>query len=94
VADTQVIVFAEDRDLWYDGSRFVKIVSSGPDGAFVVGDLPPGGYFVSAVDRLRANDQNGEGRNPELLESLMAGAAKITLTEGQKLSVNLKLATR
>jgi hypothetical protein len=93
-ADAQVVVFAEDRDLWYDRSRFVSIVSSGPDGGFVVADLPAGGYFVSAVDRMRANDRNGEGRNPELLESLMAGAAKITLTEGQKLSVNLKLATR
>ena len=72
----------------------MKIARSDAHGAFVVRDLPPGTYFVSAVDRQRASEENGEWLNPELLESLAPGAASITLTEGQKLSVSTKLTSR
>ena len=94
VAGARVIVFSGDRDLWYDRSRFVKIATSDASAAFVVRDLPPGTYFVTAVDRQRASEENGEWLNPELLESLTPGAASVTLTEGQKLSVNARLAGR
>jgi protocatechuate 3,4-dioxygenase beta subunit len=92
--DARVVVFPGDRDLWYDRSRFVKIATPGGDGAFVVRDLPPGTYHVSAVDRQRASQENGEWLNPELLESLAPGSATVTLAEGQKSSVSAKLATR
>jgi hypothetical protein len=94
VADAQVVVFAGDRDLWYERSRFVKMATSGADGAFLVRDLPPGNYFVAAVDRRRASEDNGEWLNPELLDALAPGAASITLAEGQRLSVSPRLAAR
>jgi hypothetical protein len=53
-----------------------------------VRDLPPGDYFVAAVDRRRASEDNGEWMNPELLDSLTPGASRITLAEGQKISVS------
>jgi hypothetical protein len=42
LAGAGVVVFAGDRDPWYDRSRFVKIATAAADGAFVVRDLPPG----------------------------------------------------
>lgn len=93
-ADARVVVFAADRDLWYERSRFVKIARADANGAFVLRDLPPGTYFVSAVDRRRASEENGEWLNPELLESLAPGAPSITLSEGQKMNVGVKLAAR
>jgi protocatechuate 3,4-dioxygenase beta subunit len=91
VPDARVLVFATDRDLWYDRSRFVKITGSAADGRFTVRDLPPGSYYVVAIDRRRASEDNGEWMNPELLDSLTAGATRMTLSEGQKASVSPKL---
>jgi len=94
VADARVIVFAADSDLWYDRSRFLKMSASDAEGAFAVRDLPPGDYFVAAVDRRRASEDNGEWMNPELLESLSSAASRITLAEGQKISITPRLTGR
>jgi protocatechuate 3,4-dioxygenase beta subunit len=90
-ADARIVVFPGERDLWYDRSRFVKIATSDADGTFLVRDLPPGTYFVAAVDRRRASQENGEWLNPELLESLAPGSPMVTLSEGQKSSVSIRL---
>ena len=94
VADARVVVFSADSDLWYDRSRFLKMSASDAEGAFVVRDLPPGDYFVAAVDRRRASEDNGEWMNPELLDSLTPGASRITLAEGQKISMSPRLTGR
>jgi hypothetical protein len=91
VAGARVVVFSGERDQWYDKSRFMKNAATDAAGAFVVRDLPPGAYFVSAVDRQRAGEGNGEWLNPEVLESLTSGATSITLAEGQKTAVNPKV---
>ena len=94
VADARVVVFPTDSDLWYDRSRFLKISASDAEGAFVVRDLPPGDYFLAAVDRRRASEGNGEWMNPELLNSLTPGASRITLADGQKISIGPRLTDR
>jgi hypothetical protein len=94
VADARVVAFAADRDLWYDRSRFAKIAPSDANGAFSIRDLPPGVYFVAAVDRRRASEENGEWLDPDLLDSLTPGAARITLSEGQRISANPTLRAR
>jgi hypothetical protein len=94
VADARVVVFSADSDLWYDRSRFLKMSASDAEGAFVVRDLPPGDYFVAAVDRRRASEDNGEWMNPELLDLLTSGASRIALAEGQKISITPRLTGR
>jgi hypothetical protein len=94
VADARVVAFAADRDLWYDRSRFAKIAASDANGAFSIRDLPPGAYFVAAVDRRRASEDNGEWLDPDLLDSLTPGAARITLSEGQSISASPTLRAR
>ena len=94
IPDARVVAFAADEDLWYDRSRFVKIAASDTNGAFSIRDLPPGVYFVAAVDKRRASEDNGEWLNPEVLDTLTAGASRITLSEGQKTSTSLRLLAR
>jgi Carboxypeptidase regulatory-like domain len=94
VADARVVAFASDPDLWYDRSRFLKITASDANGAFSIRDLPPGVYFVAGVDRRQASEENGEWLDPDLLDSLTTGAARITLSEGQSISANPTLRAR
>jgi hypothetical protein len=93
-ADARVVAFPLDRDLWYDRSRFVKIVASDASGVFTIRDLPPGVYFVSAADRRQTNGDEGRWLDPDLLDALTPGAVRITLSEGQSISANPTLRTR
>jgi hypothetical protein len=93
VADARVMVFAADRELWYDRSRFLKNTVSDANGSFSISDLPPGDYFVSAVTRRQLNGDDGALLDPDLLDSLAPGAARVTLAEGQRASANPKLRT-
>jgi hypothetical protein len=90
VSDCAVIVFATDRELWAHPSRFVMMARSDRGGGFAVQRLPPGEYFVAALDRLI----EGEWQDPDLLESLAGDATKLTLGESEKRSVSPKLINR
>ena len=83
LTDCTVLVFATDPERWFLESRFLKLSAPGADGVFRVRGLPDGQYFVAAVDRL----QPGEWQDPQFLESLISGAAHVTLGEGQRLTV-------
>jgi hypothetical protein len=88
--DYTVTVFATDRDSWTPASRFLTTARPGPHGIFTVTGLPPGEYFVAAVDRM----VDGEWQDPDVLESVIPGAMRVTLTEGQRLSVSPRLIAR
>jgi hypothetical protein len=74
VADARVVVFAADRDLWYDRSRFVKIAAADANGAFCR-PRSAAGHFVSAVDRRQASEENGSGSTPICSTRSTPGAA-------------------
>jgi hypothetical protein len=93
VADARVVVFPPIPISGTTGP-LPEDVGVDAEGAFVVRDLPPGDYFVAAVDRRRASEDNGEWMNPELLDSLTPGASRITLAEGQKVSMSPRLTGR
>jgi hypothetical protein len=91
VSDAAVVAFAADRSLWYAGSRFVGHADAGRDGAFNIRALAPGDYHVAVVDKRQVVDVNGEIENPEYLESLVAHATRVTLSEGQRTTLTLKM---
>jgi hypothetical protein len=91
VVDCTVIVFASDRQLWYDGSRFFSAARPSRDGAFTVRALPAGEYFVAALDRIPGTDAGTEWQDPDFLEANSRGATRVTLTEGQHAALTLKL---
>ncbi len=94
IADCTVIVFAVDRQLWYDGSRFFMASRPSGDGSFALRALPPGEYFLAAVDRIPGADTATEWQDPEFLESISRSATRVTLTEGLKLPVSAKVIVR
>jgi protocatechuate 3,4-dioxygenase beta subunit len=88
VADSSraVIAFTEDRDRWYQGSRFLAAARTTPAGMFNITGLPTGSYFVIAVDRLPDDDAWQEAG---FLAPLASRATRITLSEGQPRSLTL-----
>ena len=94
VADYTVVVFATDSDRWYQGSRFLAFTRPKQDGTFAIANLPPGEYFVAAVDRLEGNEGLGEWQDPDVLRSLTSAALRASLSEGQTLSVTPRLILR
>jgi protocatechuate 3,4-dioxygenase beta subunit len=89
-----VVAFPTSREHRFAYSRRVKFARSGADGEFRIGGLPPGSYFVAAVDYLDGTADGGEWQNPELLLRLESGAERITLLEGQAGTVSLRLNQR
>jgi len=59
-----------------------------PDGSFSFESLPPGEYYVLAAD---PPDDPGAWRDPEVLEKLAMQATRTRLSEGQQISVDLRL---
>ena len=93
-ADYTVMVFATDPRRWYAQSRFMAFARPGPDGTFVARGLPPAEYFVVAVDRMQGTEGFGEWQDPMFLDAMAPRAARVTMTEGQKVSVTLRLVLR
>jgi hypothetical protein len=82
-----VLAFSTNRADWFTGSRHLKRAVTGANGSFDVDDLPPGEYFIAAIDAL----PRGEWQSPEALDLLVQRAERVTLTEGQERTMTLPL---
>ena len=85
-----VVAFSVNRSTWFDGSRHVKQSASGPNGSFDVTGLPPGEYFVAAVDAAGASGVP----TPESFASLVQGSSRVTVSDGQSRTIELRLIRR
>jgi len=85
--DVFVVTYAIDPTLWGPRARRVQAVRPSVDGKFLIKDLPPGDYYISAVTDV---DQE-ELQEPRFLESLIPASLKITIGEGEKKVQDLKL---
>ena len=96
VRDAVVVVFPTFRDRWFAGSRWLKSTRADPEsGRFVGTGLPPGDYWLAAIEP--EISFRGGGIPPltqDLLESLSSRATRITLGEGQSQTVTLRLIRR
>jgi hypothetical protein len=88
VRDCTVFVFSTFRDRWFAESRWVKTERPSQDGTFTATGLPPGEYWVAAVDR------RDIPFDPDVLESLSSRAIRISLGEGQSQDLPLRLNRR
>jgi hypothetical protein len=91
-----ILFFAADRQAWYPQSRFFRKVTSSADGTFRLEGLPPGEYLAAAVDAV--SDVRGSGseewQDPDYLETLVARARRMTLSEGGSASLTLTVVGR
>jgi hypothetical protein len=88
-----LIVFSTNRDRWYPASRFLRKAVAGADGAFAMAGLPPGSYYAAVVAQLPADGEDS-WQDPQLLELLLPRASTLTVGDGQKRSLNLRLPAR
>lgn len=89
-AGAAVIVFPAERERWINyGLDPIRIMSKAADsnGAFVLTGLPDGDYFAVAVDGM----QHDAWADPKFLEAASAVATRITLTLGEKKSLDLTM---
>jgi hypothetical protein len=94
IADYAVILFAVDNARWFRESRFLKYAIAQPDGSFSVRGLPAAEYFVAAIDWMQPSPGSGEWQDPEILEALAQRATRVTLRDGQRVQLALKLVPR
>ena len=90
--DYAVIVFPADRSLWAAHSRYLKLTPSSADGTFRVSGLPPGAYLAAALEPGDVRIDNGGWEDPALLDRLSTQASRVTLREGERRTVTLRLA--
>lgn len=94
VNDYAVYAFPIDRDKWFTGSRWLKRVRSAGDGTFRVAGLPPGEYWLAAVDRVDTAAASRDWVDVDLLDALAARATRTILAEGQSRTATLRLVRR
>ena len=88
VSDYAVVVFSDIPARWAPGRSVVK---ARPDqnGGFSVSDLRPGTYFAVALEYLA----DGDEYDPEVLSSLREVAMRLTLGDGEKKTIQLRMIT-
>jgi protocatechuate 3,4-dioxygenase beta subunit len=89
-----VVAFSADRDKWFASSRWLKMARSDASGAFRLAALPPGDYWIAAMDRVEGSGDTAEWQDPELLQDLSFRATRVTLGERQSQTTSLRLIRR
>lgn len=84
-----MVVFAQDREKWTGASRFVSMGRPDPDSRFTIRTLPPGRYYVVALDDVDPDEMG----DPELLERVCAYATTFLLGEGETKTLELQVKT-
>jgi protocatechuate 3,4-dioxygenase beta subunit len=87
--DYSTIVFAQDSARWTGNTRYMSVGRPDQDGRFKISGLPPGDYYIIALDRL----DTGEAGDPEFLERIRTKASRLSLDEGETKTLDLKINT-
>ena len=86
-ADYFIVVFAADRRFWTAANRRQMMARPGSNGRYSVSNLAPGDYLVAAVTDV----EQGSWFDPAFLEQLLPAAVRITLAEGERRVLDLKV---
>ena len=87
--DYTAIVFAQDKEKWTGNTRYQSVGRPDQDGRFRISGLPPGEYYIVAVERL----EPGQSGDPDFLESVRSKASSLSLREGDTKNVDLRLSS-
>ncbi|MBI3490892.1 MAG: carboxypeptidase regulatory-like domain-containing protein [Acidobacteria bacterium] len=89
VPDYTILAFPTDSSLWRPQAR--QIMTARPDqtGKYRIRGLPPGDYYLATVDPA----EQGEWFEPAYLDEHRAGAARLTLGDGDVKTQDFKVRT-
>jgi hypothetical protein len=88
--DYTVMMFARERALWTFRSRYVAAVRPDQQGAFSIKGVPAGDYLIAAIDYV----EQGEGHDPDFLESIRDRSQPVSVTAGSTQRLELQLGRR
>jgi hypothetical protein len=71
-----------------DESGRPAAVRPSADGRYTFRNVPPGDYLVAAVE----DAEQGEWYDPAFLQALIGSSIKVTISEGEQTTQDLKLA--
>jgi hypothetical protein len=72
----------------YSGSRYIRIARPDEQGRFETGMMPPGDYWLVAVEAL----EDAAIQDPEIVRGLIDAARRVSLTSGDRVTTELPLA--
>ena len=87
VSDYAVVGSASDPSRWPFAPRFVQLERPNQEGRFRVRGLAPGDYLLAAL----AHVEETEWRDPEFLARLQPVATPVTVKDGARASITLRL---
>lgn len=87
--DYTAVVFAQDKEKWTGNARYQSVGRPDQDGRFKISGLPPGEYYIVAVDHV----EPGQWTDPDFLGSVRSKATSLSLREGDTKNVELRLNT-
>jgi hypothetical protein len=82
-----VVVFPSNREQWRFGSRRIRMSRPDTDGRYRLRLVPGEDYRVIVVQNL----EQGQQGDPEFLERASESAARLSIDEGEKKTLDLKL---
>jgi hypothetical protein len=86
VAGMAVIAFSTDQQQWQPQSRSIQAVRTGQDGTYRMRGLPSGDYRIIGTEDV----EQGEWFDPAFLERVAPSSEKISLSEGEQKTRDLK----
>lgn len=89
-----VVVFSVDQRRRAAHSTGLRMARPQPDGTFRLTGLPPGDYYVVAVNRLEGTRTAGEWQSATLLEQLSSRAERVTIDERSTRTITLRRIAR
>lgn len=89
-SDYVVVLFPPEPEKWGWQSRFIRVARPDQTGRFSIPGVPDATYLAVALEYM----ESGEEANPEFLEKLKPLATRISVAEGEKKTVTLKLAVQ
>jgi protocatechuate 3,4-dioxygenase beta subunit len=93
IAGVPVLAFTIDRDRRYPWSRFVHHTMSAADGTFKFDAVPGGSYYLAAVGALPI-DGDDAWQDAAFLDSLTPTASTVTVNDGEKRTIALRIKAR
>ncbi|HTM02305.1 MAG TPA: carboxypeptidase-like regulatory domain-containing protein [Vicinamibacterales bacterium] len=90
-ARVPVVVFVDDPAKWVYGSRYVQVTRTDADGAFRLRALPPDSRYRAVALNYLDDDEQWD---PDFLERVRAAASTVSIADGERKAIDLKVTTR